>query len=378
MTASSGVPSSFTTRWSAHTHQPLHNTALSTSSTSSSTTTDISHPPKYNTSCNSCRKSRVKCSGGVPCQRCATSSNPSLCVYSVSQRRGKRKATEDLSHSPDFTVQGLSPGVLHLNTQPAFDFMANNDQFGSARAAFTSMGEPASNLFQSDDYQLDPSSIPNVMTGLTADSPSLTELVGSLNSPPPPQSSSPKERQKCPDGCYASIHDLANSFNNVTAQPGQTSLGEILQLLQQAFHLSTKYLQCPNCDAGCPRLMNLAMLHQRQVTLLCELAKEPASHLANDSTRIALGSFRSSKEDDLSLKRLMLKNATRDTKKLVDDFHEGAKDFEDRYIAGTLILGEAGKLNLTWLLDVAANLGRRLDCVRVLLDQEDWASQLCQ
>ncbi|KAF4461106.1 hypothetical protein FALBO_12098 [Fusarium albosuccineum] len=377
MTASNAVPSSFTTRWSAHTHQPLQNTALSTSSTSSSTTTGISHLPKYNTSCNSCRKSRVKCSGGVPCQRCATSSNPPLCIYSISQRRGKRKATEDLSHSPDFTVQGLSPGVPHLNTRPTFEFMAHNDQIGSAGAVFTSMGEPASNVSGAIvSYSLQRRQL--IEVGLTADSPSLTELVGSLNSPPPPQSSSPKERQKCPDGCYASIHDLANSFNNVTAEPGQTSLDEILQLLQQAFQLSTKYLQCPNCDAGCPRLMNLAMLHQRQVTLLCELAKEPASHLANDSTRVALGSFQPNKEGDLSLKRLMLKNATRDTKKLVDDFHKGAKDFEDRYIAGTLILGEAGKLNLTWLLDVAANLGRRLDCVRVLLDQEDWASQLCQ
>ncbi|KAF5009391.1 hypothetical protein FDECE_4382 [Fusarium decemcellulare] len=146
MTASNGVPSSFTTRWSAHIHQPSQNAALSTSSTSSSTTTDIGHPPKYNTSCNSCRKSRVKCSGGVPCQRCAISSNPSLCVYSISQRRGKRKATEDLSHSPDVAFQGLSPGILHLNTEPVFDFITQNDHDGSAGAAFTSMGEPASNV----------------------------------------------------------------------------------------------------------------------------------------------------------------------------------------------------------------------------------------
>lgn len=124
--------------------------------------------------------------------------------------------------------------------------------------------------------------------------------------------------------------------------------------------------------------MNLAMLHQRQVNLLCEIAKNPGTHLGNDTTHVALGTFQPSKQDDLSLKRLMLQNATRDVKMLVEKFHQGARDFEERYIAGTLELGDAGKLNLTWLLGVASNLERRLHCIKLLLEKEDWASELIQ
>ncbi|KAF4948496.1 hypothetical protein FSARC_13733 [Fusarium sarcochroum] len=209
-----------------------------------------------------------------------------------------------------------------------------------------------------------------------ANSPSLTEIMDALNSPPPTQSSSPKERQKCPNACYAAIHDLNGNFDSITRDPGGTGLDDMLALLQQAFHQVEQYLACENCDAGCPRLMNLAMLHQRQVTLLCEITKGPADYLSNDMTRTVLGSFQSAKKDDLCIKQLMLRHATRDVKISVDAFHEGARVFEERYIAGTLELGEAGKLNLKFLLDVSANLGRRLDCVRVLLERDDWASDL--
>ncbi|KIL89025.1 hypothetical protein FAVG1_07419 [Fusarium avenaceum] len=197
-----------------------------------------------------------------------------------------------------------------------------------------------------------------------------------INSPPPTQSPSPKQRPKCHNACYAAIHELNGTLDAVSRDPGQTSIDEILALFQRTFHQSAQYLACENCDAGCPRHINLAMLHQRQVTLLCEIAKQPVHHLGSDMTKIVLGSFLPSEEDDLEIKQLMLRHATRNVKMSVEALHQGARGFEERYIAGTLELGDAGKLNLKWLFDVSANLDRRLDCVRVLLERDDWASGL--
>ncbi|KAI8721234.1 hypothetical protein NCS52_00570300 [Fusarium sp. LHS14.1] len=372
MTTSNGIPSTYTTRWNPQAHQPA---TLTPGSTSSSGTSDLVHPRKYNTSCNTCRKSRVKCSGGVPCRRCVASSNPSACVYSISQRRGKRKASGEPSFTSEFQIQAVA-GNGNLGVHSMLGFTTHNGQVDNGEGVLS--GIDTNTLLQSNTFQVDPSLLLNNMAAFTSNSPSLTDLIDSLDTPPPPSSSSPSQGQRCPNLCYTLIHDKANILSDIFNSPGQTRLDEILRLLQDVYQLATKYLSCPNCDAGCPRLMNLAMLHQRQVNLLCEIAKNPDTHLSNDTTHVALGTFHPSKQDDLSLKRLMLQNATRDVKTLMEKFHQGARDFEEGYIAGTLDLGDAGKLNLTWLLGVASNLERRLHCIKLLLEKEDWASELIQ
>ncbi|ORY70429.1 uncharacterized protein BCR38DRAFT_422116 [Pseudomassariella vexata] len=73
MVTSIEIPSSYTTQWNAGTCQPP-------------TRTPVMHGPArpaYNSSCNNCRRSRVKCSGGNPCCRCANLSVPSACVYKI-------------------------------------------------------------------------------------------------------------------------------------------------------------------------------------------------------------------------------------------------------------------------------------------------------
>jgi hypothetical protein len=83
MNTINGVPTTYTTRWNTRIHPHQQDSSSRT------------HLRKYNTSCNTCRKSRVKCSGGVPCHRCATSPKELPCVYSLSQRRGKKKAVSN-------------------------------------------------------------------------------------------------------------------------------------------------------------------------------------------------------------------------------------------------------------------------------------------
>lgn len=117
MTTSNRIPSTYTTRWNPQAHQP---STLAPGSTSSGSTSDRLHPRKYNTSCNSCRKSRVKCSGGVPCRRCVASSNASSCVYSISQRRGKHKASGEPSYTPELSIQA-STGNLNAGLHSVSD-----------------------------------------------------------------------------------------------------------------------------------------------------------------------------------------------------------------------------------------------------------------
>jgi hypothetical protein len=155
----------------------------------------------------------------------------------------------------------------------------------------------------------------------------------------------------------------------------QPRLDMILQLLDEAVFNAAKYMACPDCDAGCPRLMNLALLHQRQVNTLCEVAKSPATFLCDENC-VVLGGYRSCREDGLAFKRLVLLRIVKNVIKSIEEFQERATDFQSRFLAGTLELGDAGKLNLKWLLDIGSNLARRLGCIRSILEKEDWTSEI--
>ncbi|KAF4335581.1 hypothetical protein FBEOM_10554 [Fusarium beomiforme] len=210
----------------------------------------------------------------------------------------------------------------------------------------------------------------------SASSPSLTEIVNALDSPPPLPSFCLKPKTKCPRACYAEIHELSGRVDTITQKPGQTPLDEILALFQRIFHKSAQYLACQNCDTGCLRHINLVMLHQRQVTFLSEIAEDPREYLSNDITQTTLGSFKSSKLDDIAIKQLMTRQATRDVRISVDADHKSATGFQERYVAGTLDLSDTGKLNVKWLVEVSENLRRTLEYVRLMLEKDDWAIKL--
>jgi hypothetical protein len=148
-----------------------------------------------------------------------------------------------------------------------------------------------------------------------------------------------------------------------------------LQLLDEAVVNAAKYMACLDCDAGCPRLMNLALLHQRQVNTLSEVAKSPATFLC-DGTSVSFGAYRSCREDGLAFQRLVLLRIVRNVTKSIEEFQERAEDFQSRFLAGTLELGDAGKLNLKWLLDIGSNLARRLGCIKSILEKEDWIAEV--
>jgi hypothetical protein len=97
MVKSKGIPDSYTTRWGLNSSQSPIRTSNDFRSLGQSGT-----QRKYRSSCNKCRNARVKCSGGNPCQRCITTSTPSLCVYALSQRRGRLRAVDQEQEHGDF------------------------------------------------------------------------------------------------------------------------------------------------------------------------------------------------------------------------------------------------------------------------------------
>lgn len=169
---------------------------------------------------------------------------------------------------------------------------------------------------------------------------------------------------------------MSGILDAIMKNPGQTPLDEILSLFQSILHQSAQYLACQNCDTGCLRYINLVMLHQRQVNLLSELAEDPVEYLRGDMTNTTLGGFQASKQDDIAIKQLMVRHATRDVILSVNADHESATGFQKRYNSGALDLSDTGKLNVKWLVEVSENLRRTLEYVRALLDKDDWATKL--
>jgi hypothetical protein len=180
--------------------------------------------------------------------------------------------------------------------------------------------------------------------------------------------------------CFLQNHNWLNRINNVTKQPEITSLDGILQSLVDVSAHITRYLGCKTCDNGCPRLFNLAMLHQRIVSLLCAITKNPASYLHNSAgttVHITLGTYRFSELEDLEHKRLVILSAVRRIDLLVTGFDsmirsEHGTETEIGHQEGMSNMTESGKINLLWLLNINRNLKSRLKVIVSILDQSDW------
>jgi hypothetical protein len=93
MVSSSQVPNERLVNWNPLRESPAHGEAMSPISSDGSTLSNSRpHTSKsLRTACDLCRQSRIKCSGGSTCQRCA--SNGLKCNYGVSLRNGRLKAT---------------------------------------------------------------------------------------------------------------------------------------------------------------------------------------------------------------------------------------------------------------------------------------------
>lgn len=101
MVTSREVPNAFTCHWKVDASQSSSPNSIAANSPDFGIPRPKVSRQKYRTSCDTCRRSRVKCSGGNPCQRCDSLSQSSCCKYGMSQRQGKRKAAASLPTTPE-------------------------------------------------------------------------------------------------------------------------------------------------------------------------------------------------------------------------------------------------------------------------------------
>ena len=181
-----------------------------------------------------------------------------------------------------------------------------------------------------------------------------------------------RDGEKCPDACYASVHSEGNRLISTLNERGAVGLDKCMAVVDSASSHASKYLACSLCDTGCTRLMTLALLHQRQLNILCDIAANPSLYLSDDA-HVSLGIYRPpSRETNVAVKKVMLLGIVRGAREPVEGIRERVRGFEERVGKGAMELAEAGRLNLKWLLEITANLTRRLDTVKAVLEREDW------
>ncbi|RYC56371.1 hypothetical protein CHU98_g9838 [Xylaria longipes] len=176
---------------------------------------------------------------------------------------------------------------------------------------------------------------------------------------------------------YRSAHSLSNScdchrltqallsrLTLASLEPLKVGLDEILLSFHQVSRHAVHYLNCIHCDSGYPRLVNIAMLYQSQVTLLCNMTKSPAAYLGSDHgpevARFTLGVYQLPETDDLHQKRLAILAVGGNVESLVTDFDAVIRAHRDPETAGNLAASDLAKINLKWLLEVAGNLKAQL------------------
>ena len=296
------------------------------------------------------------------------------CEYGVSRRRGKRKASDSERNALQPTEQEQTgahePGTTGITSNLGFEFTGSMpvgmyvDDGSQAWGGFGISG--------ADIWSLNP-----IMEGPNhVSSPRFFDFLNNLEMTDTPPRPIREDKGACPNECFVLVHAVTNrlaSSNNATIPAG---FDRTMGLLDKSIADATQYLACLTCDAGCPRLMTLSLLHQRQIDGLSDLIKTPGSIFSDESPRVAFGDFKPCAEDDVNCKRVVLLRVARDIGQSLNNFHDGAKEFEERYKKGTLELGDAGKLNLNWLLGVAGILKKRLDRVISLLQKPDWAVQV--
>ncbi|KGQ08210.1 hypothetical protein BBAD15_g6450 [Beauveria bassiana D1-5] len=171
---------------------------------------------------------------------------------------------------------------------------------------------------------------------------------------------------------------LVNRIDAIVKDPATFALDIVLCSLQEVAAHVASYLDCAKCCTSCPRLMNLAMLHQRQVALMCVIAKSPSAFTggpASDNLRFALGLYQLPEENNAIFKRLVILSTARNIGHHVANFDDSIRAHQDLELTASVVSEtESAKLNLKWLLDVSRNLKSRLETNIRILEKPEWAA----
>ncbi|KAI1112059.1 hypothetical protein F5Y14DRAFT_281003 [Nemania sp. NC0429] len=412
MVSSHGVPSSYTAQWRLEDRRSSLQQADSFPDRGTPRQT-------YNTSCTNCRRVRVKCSGGKPCKRCEKNflDPSSSCLYDVSRRHGKRKASvlreidtstaEEMRADLDSEEQQQPVAAYNqqlqwqrspLSTPLSIDTLFSGEFSPSAR-----WESPFKSPSQLLPGPLSSSSSSSNASGISKDAFPVDDalcFIGDASNNPPGEFDSidsfadePLVRPLASEGildecgpvaassdsceCHLSNQTLLSRLTLANLDPKKIGLDQILLSFHRVTRHVVSYLACTRCDSGYPRLVNLAMLHQSQVTLLCNMTKAPTAYLGSyhspGAIRFTLGAYQLSEDEDLRQKRQAVLSAARQTASLITDFDDVVRDHHDLELAGALEASDLAKINVKWLLETTRNLKAQLNAMLKILEQPGWA-----
>ncbi|KAK7914017.1 hypothetical protein PG985_011720 [Apiospora marii] len=443
MVTSAEIPSQFTSRWVANTGHPVLR-APSVQGRSGDGNSR-SPQPRYNSSCNHCRQARIKCSGGTPCNRCANLPGTSPCVYKISQRHGKRKAIDIAPINPPPPPPPMAAGsrssLQDLQRNVSVDLQGPL-QSGSSQEIYKFNGHPFTvpPAISLDDFTFDDTSFlaegcprasaeflnmfPTPISPLSNPVYDLNSTTSNENGPDlamtttTTTTSSSNDRHNSSSSsslhvtdctCHLENQRLLDRQDQITRGPEKASLDHMLVLMQELSGQLIKYRDCTYCNTkggeggGFRHLINMAMLQQSQVTLLCAVAKSPATFFGGGGggggggkhtydvrsdknsdhehpPRFTLGVYQLAPEDDLEHKRLVTLSMARQVEARVACFDDLVRGHQEVGVAGGAEAAdtpaELVSINLQWLFNIARHLREQLKTAKSTLERPNWASAL--
>lgn len=185
-----------------------------------------------------------------------------------------------------------------------------------------------------------------------------------------------------PCSCLGVNQHLLDRLDRALRNPDQGSLDQILPLMQDVSRQLSEYRECPRCSSkGIKHLINMAMLLQSQMALLCAVTgnlstilwppdpgdREDAVTVAH-VPRFTLGVYELTPEDDLDHKMLALVKMSRHVESQVNSFDDLVRAYQ-----GMAVPDDFACINLQWLFKVASDLKSRLRVNITTLKRLEWA-----
>ncbi|KNG89655.1 hypothetical protein ANOM_002349 [Aspergillus nomiae NRRL 13137] len=379
MVSSSEVPSHLSNSWKA-TEAPSRRSS-----------------PRLCSACDACRQSRVKCTGGNPCQRCGN--NGANCHYSVSMRNGRLKANRvqkpAAQASPPYSGtptgrhnrgssrdlhmnDGLSANTSTISAPQSIsnDGLSSCDTDPSFTGPYFATGLNHSSLLQvSADLNVHhPSSTPmdsitsnlalssDMLLGIGLGSGSSTDDewgsstgISGFNMPPSP-------------------FDLGSRSRSARYDIDHMVLGSILELSRQTCEQIRQELSCTLCTKDSIRFIMTIVVLQHLTNLFCRVANNGTWYVSN--APLGLGSFRLSEEEDRAHKSLLVVSSLGYVDAILDLLGSSVREFHYAEIVQQKtgeIATETGRSNLKWIMETVSRLRGQVQTMIKVIGGLDWA-----
>ncbi|KAE8167112.1 hypothetical protein BDV40DRAFT_295700 [Aspergillus tamarii] len=396
MVASSEVPRHLSTSWKA-TEAPSRRSS-----------------PRLCSACDACRQSRVKCTGGNPCQRCGN--NGANCHYSVSLRNGRLKANRvqkpAAQASPPYSGPPTgrhgrgSSRALHMNdglsVNPTtvsppqsipHDGLSSCDKHSSLLGPYFATGlnhnallqvsaglnvhhqfstptdSATSNLVLSSDMLL---GIGLGSGSSTDDEWSSSTGISSFNLPLSPFDFGSRPRSArcaCTRAQLLCIAELSGAQDDID----QMVLGSILELSRQTCEQIRQELSCTLCTKDSIRFIMTMVALQHLTNLFYRVAKNGAWYVSN--ARLGLGSFRLSEEEDRAHKSLLVVSSLNYVDTILDLLGHSVREFQYAEIVQQKTgetATETGRSNLKWTMETVSHLRCQVQTMTKVVGGLDW------